>query len=32
MHRANALRKLGLKTQAELVRYALRRGMLPPEG
>lgn len=32
MHRANALRKLGLKTQTDLVRYALRRGMLPPEG
>jgi DNA-binding NarL/FixJ family response regulator len=31
MHRANALRKLGLKTVADLVRYALRRGMLPPE-
>jgi DNA-binding NarL/FixJ family response regulator len=32
MHRANVLRKLGLKTQADLVRYAIRRGMLPPEG
>ena len=32
MHRGNALRKLGLKTQADLVRYAVRRGMLPPEG
>jgi DNA-binding NarL/FixJ family response regulator len=32
MHRANALRKLGLKAQADLVRYAIRRGMLPPEG
>ena len=31
MHRANALRKLGLKTQTDLVRYAIRRGMLPPE-
>lgn len=31
MHRANAMRKLGLKTPADLVRYALRRGMLPPE-
>jgi two-component system, NarL family, response regulator NreC len=29
MHRANALRKLGLKSQADLVRYAIRRGMLP---
>jgi DNA-binding NarL/FixJ family response regulator len=32
MHRANALRKLGLKTQTDLIRYAIRRGMLPPEG
>jgi DNA-binding NarL/FixJ family response regulator len=31
MHRANALRKLNLKTQGDLVRYALRRGMLPPK-
>ena len=31
MHRANALRKLGLKSTADLVRYAIRRGMLPPE-
>jgi two-component system, NarL family, response regulator NreC len=30
MHRANALRKLGLRSQAELTRYAIRRGMLPP--
>jgi DNA-binding NarL/FixJ family response regulator len=30
-HRANALRKLGLKSQADLVRYAIRRGMLPLE-
>jgi len=32
MHRSNAMRKLELKTQADLVRYAIRRGMLPPEG
>jgi two-component system, NarL family, response regulator NreC len=32
MHRANALRKLGLKTQTDLIRYAIRRGMLPREG
>jgi DNA-binding NarL/FixJ family response regulator len=32
MHRANAMRKLGLKTQADLIRYALRRGMIPAEG
>jgi DNA-binding CsgD family transcriptional regulator len=31
MHRANALRKLGLRSQAELTRYAIRRGMLPPQ-
>lgn len=28
MHRANAMRKLGLKTSADLIRYALRRGMI----
>jgi DNA-binding NarL/FixJ family response regulator len=28
-HRTNALRKLGLKDQTELVRYALSRGLLP---
>jgi two-component system, NarL family, response regulator NreC len=32
MHRANALRKLGLRSQADLIRYAIRRGMIPPEG
>jgi DNA-binding NarL/FixJ family response regulator len=31
MHRARALHKLGLKTQTDLIRYALRRAMLPPE-
>jgi DNA-binding NarL/FixJ family response regulator len=30
-HRANFLAKLGLHNQTELVRYALRRGILPPE-
>jgi DNA-binding NarL/FixJ family response regulator len=30
-HRANLIRKLGLKTQADLVRLAVRRGLLPPE-
>jgi two-component system response regulator NreC len=30
-HRANMMRKLGLRTQIDLVRYALRRGILPPE-
>jgi two-component system, NarL family, response regulator NreC len=28
-HRANLMRKLGLKTQTDLIRYALRRGILP---
>ncbi|MGD0197344.1 MAG: response regulator transcription factor [Solirubrobacteraceae bacterium] len=30
-HRASIHRKLGLTTRAELVRYALRRGLLAPE-
>ena len=30
-HRANLMRKLGLRTQTDLVRYALRRGILPLE-
>jgi two-component system, NarL family, response regulator NreC len=30
-HRANVMRKLGLKNQSELVRYALRRGLIPLE-
>jgi two-component system, NarL family, response regulator NreC len=30
-HRANVMRKLGLKNQSELVRYALRRGIIPLE-
>jgi DNA-binding NarL/FixJ family response regulator len=29
MHRANLMHKLGLHTQAELIRYALRRGVIP---
>lgn len=28
MHRANLLRKLGIKNQTELVRYAMKRGLL----
>jgi two-component system, NarL family, response regulator NreC len=28
-HRANVMRKLGLKNQSELVRYAVRRGLIP---
>lgn len=31
-HRANVMHKLGLRSQTELVRYALRRGILPMEG
>ena len=30
-HRASFMRKLGLKTQADLIRYAIRRGILPLE-
>jgi len=30
-HRANLMRKLGLKNQAELIRFAIRRGILPLE-
>ncbi len=30
-HRANLMRKLDLRSQTELVRYALRRGVLPME-
>ncbi len=29
-HRANLMRKLGIQGQTDLVRYALRRGILPP--
>ena len=28
-HRANVMRKLGMHTQAELIRFALRQGLLP---
>ena len=31
-HRANLLRKLGLQNQTDLIRYALRRGLLPDDG
>ncbi len=31
-HRANLMHKLGLNNQVDLVRYALRRGILPLEG
>ncbi|MCL4294634.1 MAG: response regulator [Anaerolineae bacterium] len=30
-HRAKLMRKLGARTQADLVRYALRQDLLPPE-
>ena len=30
-HRANLMRKLNLRTQTDLIRYALRRGLLPAE-
>lgn len=31
-HRANLMRKLGTRTQADLIRYALQRNILPPNG
>ncbi len=31
-HRANMMRKLDLHSQTDLIRYALRRGILPMEG
>ncbi len=31
-HRANLLRKLGLQTQTDLVRFAVNRGLLPQSG
>ena len=30
-HRANMMRKLGLRTQSELILYAVKRGLLPSE-
>lgn len=30
-HRANMMQKLGLHTQTDLIRYALQRGILPPD-
>ncbi len=30
-HRANLMRKLGLETQTDLVRYAVRQGLLPAD-
>jgi DNA-binding NarL/FixJ family response regulator len=29
-HRANLMRKLGLESQTDLIRYALHRGIIPP--
>jgi DNA-binding NarL/FixJ family response regulator len=29
-HRANILRKLGMRDRVELVRYAIRRGLVEP--
>ena len=29
-HRGNGLAKLGLRSQAELIRYVLDRGLVPP--
>jgi two-component system, NarL family, response regulator NreC len=29
-HRSNLIRKLGLRTQNDLIRYALQRGIIPP--
>lgn len=32
IHRSNLMRKLGLQSQTQLVRYAIGRGILPPDG
>ena len=29
-HRGNAMRKLGMRDRVELVRYAIRRGLIEP--
>jgi DNA-binding NarL/FixJ family response regulator len=29
-HRANLMRKLGLRSQAELIRYAMHHGLITP--
>jgi DNA-binding NarL/FixJ family response regulator len=29
VHRANMMRKLGLRTQADLIRFAIQQGILP---
>jgi two-component system, NarL family, response regulator NreC len=30
-HRTNLMRKLGLRSQTDLIRYALQRGIIPPD-
>ena len=30
-HRSNIARKLGLRTQAELIHYAIKNGLIQPE-
>jgi DNA-binding NarL/FixJ family response regulator len=30
-HRANVMHKIGLRSQTDVVRYALRRGIIPPD-
>jgi two-component system response regulator NreC len=31
VHRANVMHKLGLRSQSQLIRYAMKRGILPPD-
>lgn len=31
VHRANIMHKLGLRSQPQLIRYAMKRGILPPD-
>jgi two-component system response regulator NreC len=31
VHRASVMHKLGLRSQAQLIRYAIKRGILPPD-
>jgi DNA-binding NarL/FixJ family response regulator len=31
-HRANMMKKLGLRTQTDVVKFAIRRGILPLDG
>jgi two-component system response regulator NreC len=31
VHRANVMHKLGLRSQPQLIRYAMKRGILPPD-